>query len=308
MSESIIPHRRQQEQVNTYFQSQSSFWKDIYTSDGVYAEIHRGRHTAVLAWIDRLALAPGSQVLEIGCGAGFMSVALAQRGFRVQAIDATENMVELARRHAGESGNTDLLSVDVGDVYALAFEDESFDFVLAIGVVPWLGRVELATQEMARVTRPGGYIILTADNRARLNLLLDPWLNPVLAPLRRHIKAVLEGIGLRRRSPEPEQTMAPLHNLHDRRFIDETLASIDLVKIRGMTLGFGPFSLRGRKVLPELLGITLHYGLQWLADRNVPGFRSTGTQYLVLAKKPMSRLFVQSTSSEQPISDATKAL
>src|SRR2546421_426874 len=201
MSESIIPHRRQQEQVNVYFKSQSSFWKDIYTSGDVYAEIHRDRHTAVLAWIDRLAFAPDSQVLEIGCGAGFMAVALAPPGFPVPGIHACEGLVELARRHAAESGNTNMLSVDIGDVYALAFEDESFDLVLAIGVIPWLGRAELAIQEMARVTRAGGYIIFTADNQSRLNLLLDPWQNPVLVPLRRRVKAVLEGVGLRRRSP-----------------------------------------------------------------------------------------------------------
>jgi ubiquinone/menaquinone biosynthesis C-methylase UbiE len=304
MSESVIPHRRQQEAVNAYFQSQSLFWKDIYASGGVYAEIHRGRHTAVLAWIDGLALAPGSPALEIGCGAGFMAIALAQSGLCVQAIDATEAMVEQARRHAAESGTTDLLSVDVGDVYALAFEDESFELVLAIGVIPWLGQVELAIQEMVRVTRPGGYIIFTADNRARLNLLLDPWMNPALAPLRRRVKAVLEVVGLRRRSSE--ETGTTLHNFHDRRFIDEILANTQLVKTKGMTLGFGPFSLQGRKVLPEALSIALHHLLQRLADWNIPGFRSTGAQYLVLARKSVSQPRVQSTNSEQPISDTTE--
>ena len=65
-------------------------------------------------------------MLEVGCGAGFMSVALAERGFRVQAIDSVDAMVEQARQHAMESGTAELLSLGVGDVYALAFEDESF--------------------------------------------------------------------------------------------------------------------------------------------------------------------------------------
>src|SRR5712692_8756179 len=103
----VDSHFRKQEKVNTYFQSQSSYWKDVYASNDVQGEIFRDRHAAALAWIDSLALAPGSQVLEIGCGAGFMAVALAQRGFRVQAIDSAEAMVELARRHAAESGTTD---------------------------------------------------------------------------------------------------------------------------------------------------------------------------------------------------------
>src|SRR5437899_5378797 len=121
-----------QQQVNAYFQSQSSYWEDIYSSSGVQGEIYRDRQAAVLAWIDSLALAPGSQVLEIGCGAGLMAIALAERGLRVQAIDASKAMVQQARQNAVLAGITDQLKVEIGDVYALAFADDSFDLVLAI--------------------------------------------------------------------------------------------------------------------------------------------------------------------------------
>src|SRR5712691_6605241 len=291
-----------QEQVNAYFQSQSSYWKDIYASSGVQGEIYRDRQAAVLAWIDSLALAPGSKVLEIGCGAGFMAVALAERGFHVHAIDSTEAMVELARQHAAESGKAALISLDVGDVYALAFEDGFFDLVIAIGVIPWLERVEWAIQEMARVSRPGGHVILTADNRARLIYLFDPWLNPALKPLRKGVKAALKQPGFSRWfSNEINST------LHDRRFIDDTLARAELVKTRGTTLGFGPFSFLRRTVLPESLSTALHHGLQRLADRNVPVFRSTGTQYLVLARKSAPRPLAQSTSAEKLVFNVTNA-
>src|SRR5713226_1582312 len=102
-----------QQQVNAYFQSMSSYWKDIYTSGSVQGQVYRERQAAALNWIESLALTPGARVLEIGCGAGFLSVALAQCGLRVQAIDSTEAMVELARRHAVESGTAELLSVDL---------------------------------------------------------------------------------------------------------------------------------------------------------------------------------------------------
>ncbi len=89
----------QQEKVNAYFQSRLSFWREIYASGGVFAEIIQDRHATVLAWVESLALPPGSQVLEVGCGAGFMALALAQRGFRVHAIDSVESMIEQAQRH-----------------------------------------------------------------------------------------------------------------------------------------------------------------------------------------------------------------
>ena len=40
--------QQEQEKVNAYFQSQSSFWKDIYARSGVHAEIYRDRHAAIL--------------------------------------------------------------------------------------------------------------------------------------------------------------------------------------------------------------------------------------------------------------------
>lgn len=304
MSESTIRHFEQQEQVNAYFQSQSSYWKDVYSSSGVQGEIYRNRQAAVLTWIDSLALAPNSHVLEIGCGAGFMAIALAERGFHVHAIDSTEAMVELARRHAAERGiAAPLLSLKVGDVYALDFEDGFFDLVLAIGVIPWLERPELAMREMARVTRPGGHVILTADNSARLIYLLDPWKNSALKPLRKRVKRALERAGLTHRSSD--ETNPGLLILHDHRFIDDTLGSAGLVKIRSMTIGFGPFSFLRRKAIPEPLSTALHRRLQRLADRSVPVFRSTGTQYLVLVRKSAPQPFVPSTSAEELVSDAT---
>lgn len=286
MKKSAASHLRQQEKVNAYFQSQSSYWTNIYTSSDVQGEIYRNRQEALLAWIDSLALAPSSHVLDIGCGAGYVAVALAQRGFCVHAIDSSEAMIEQTRRQASEVGVAERLSVDVGDVYALAFEDGSFDLVVAIGVIPWLQQVELAIQEMARVTKPSGHIALTADNRRGLKTLLDPLWNPSLVPLKRYVKDLLERVGLRHPRPnEPEATF------HDRCFIDATLSQIEFIKIRDRTVGFGPFSFFRRPILGKSLGIALHYRLQRLADRNVPGLRSMGAHYLVLAKKQISEPF-----------------
>jgi 2-polyprenyl-3-methyl-5-hydroxy-6-metoxy-1,4-benzoquinol methylase len=282
--------RIQQQKVNAYFQSQSSYWKEIYTSNDVYAEIHRNRYARVLEWIDGLGLAPSSKVLEIGCGAGYMAIALAQRGFQVHAIDSAEAMVEQACQHAVEAGVADRLSMDIGDVHSLSFEDESFDLVLAIGVIPWLERAEPAMQEMARLTRPDGHVILTADNRARLTNYLDPWQLPALRPLKRHVKILLERTKLRYRSPDDIDSA-----LHNCRFVDEAMAHFELFKVRSMTLGFGPFAFFRRSILPEKLGIALHYRLQSLAERNVPVFRSTGAQYIVLARKSASPALVPST-------------
>ncbi len=281
MKERAVAPQQYQEKVNNYFQSISSHWNDVYGSKSAYAEVMRARQAAVLAWVDDLALAPGSRALEIGCGAGFTSIELAMRGFHVHAIDSSEAMVQQARRNAIESGTDDLLEVDVGNVYAMPFEDGSFDLVIAIGVFPWLAQAELAIQEMGRVTRTGGYVILTTANWTGLPDFLDPQLNPALAPLRRRIRALLRRVGLQIGLPEELPKMV----YHRRRFIDKALMGGGLLKVKDKTLGFAPFTFFCRSVLPNRLGLTLHHRLQRLADRNVPIFRSAGMAYHVLARK-----------------------
>lgn len=277
MEKLAVPSFEQQKQVNAYFQFQASYWQDVYTIRGVQAEIIQDRHTAVLNWIDDLALAPGAQVLEIGCGTGFMAIALSQRGLRVHGIDSAEAMIDLARQNAVGFGTAPaMLSFEVGDVYSLPYEDASFDLLIAIGVLPWLDRAELAVREMARVTKPGGSIILTTANRAGLASLLDPTISPVLQPLKLRLKRVCVRLGLRQSSPAMV--------FQSSRAIDSVLQRMDFAKVKEMTRGFG-FSLFRHAVLPEPLGAALNRWLQHLADRGVFGLRSTGMAYIVMARK-----------------------
>jgi ubiquinone/menaquinone biosynthesis C-methylase UbiE len=271
----------QQEEVNTYFHAEAAYWKNVYSSiGGVQAENIRDRHAAVLQWIDDLALAPGSRVLEVGCGAGFMAIDLANRGFHVHAVDSVAAMIELARSNAVQAGITDTLSFGVSDVLSLAFDAPSFDLVLAVGVIPWLGQPEAAMQEMARVTKPGGHVLITTSNRAGLINLVDPLINPLLQPFKVKAKHVLVRLGLR--SPTPNKTF------HSNGYIDRTLGGMGLIKVKGMTRGFG-FSFFRRSVFPEQLGIEINRRLQQLADRQTPGLRSLGRAYIVLARKSVSQ-------------------
>lgn len=280
MQQFADPPLQHQEQANAYFQDHTGFWKQIYASSGVYAEIHKERHATALNWIDSLALPANARVLEIGCGAGLLAVDLARRGLRVQAIDAVEAMIEQARQYADQAGVSAQLALSLGDACNLAFADASFDLVVALGVIPWLEQPERALEEMARVTKPGGYLIITTANRAGLTNLLDPLLNPALAPLRSRVKTLLVRLGLRR----PAANQSPGMQYHSRQYIDMVLTRAGFVKIEGMTRGF-VFSFLRHRVRPIALAVALHRRFQWLVDRNLPLFRAMGMAYFVLARK-----------------------
>jgi ubiquinone/menaquinone biosynthesis C-methylase UbiE len=163
-----------QSEVAAYFDHETSFWNDIYDGADVYSVIHQDRRDLALTWIDELRLTPGARVLEIGCGAGLMAVALAHRNLDVDAVDAAPAMVEVARRNASQAGEGSTLRISVGDVHVLDFPDGTFDLAIALGVISWLVAPAAALGEIARVLRPGGTFIGNADNAARLTACWIP--------------------------------------------------------------------------------------------------------------------------------------
>jgi ubiquinone/menaquinone biosynthesis C-methylase UbiE len=258
----------------------SSDWVEVYRTRSVQGMIHQQRMAVVLKRIGSLALPRGSRILEVGCGAGLATIELARRGYVVDAIDSSEAMVARTVRGVTESDVGDRVRVFRGNVNSLAFEDDAFDLVLAMGVIPWLETPDTALREMARVVNPGGYVITSADNLMRLNYLIDPRLNPALAPLRRFLKRTLETAKLRKHRTDPE-----LIHMHTTSYIDRVFSQNRLEIEKAFTLGFGPFSFLGCTLLSDSVGIKVHHLLQALADRGVAGLRSTGSQYVVLARK-----------------------
>lgn len=275
---------RQQEQVNAYFQSSARYWEEIYETRGLQPQIYQCRQETALTWIAQLQLPPASRVLEIGCGAGLVSMALARGGQSVEAIDAAPAMVELARQNAFRWGVASRLRITAGNAHALPFAAERFDLVVALGVIPWLHSESAAIREMQRVLRPGAYLLLTADNECSLSRMLDPISTPALAAPRRITKGISNALGIRRAATELFQARR-----HSPIQIDRLLEACGLVKLRSKTLGFGPFTFCGRPVFPESLSIRINRELQKSADLDIAPLRIMGSHYVVLARKLCGR-------------------
>ena len=97
------------------------------------------------------------RVLDVGTGPGFYAIILASRGYRVTAVDFSENMLAQARQNAGAlAERIDFRTMDAQD---LAFEDGSFDVVVTRNLTWNLPDPERAYREWRRVLRPGGVIL-----------------------------------------------------------------------------------------------------------------------------------------------------
>jgi SAM-dependent methyltransferase len=104
-------------------------------------------------------LAPGTSVLDIGCGPGTITADLADRVFpgRVTAVEVTEDALSLARAEAHERGTTNIDFV-VADVHDLDLPDGRFDVVHAHQVLQHVADPVRAMREMRRVCVPGGTV------------------------------------------------------------------------------------------------------------------------------------------------------
>jgi cyclopropane fatty-acyl-phospholipid synthase-like methyltransferase len=123
--------------------------------------IHPGGRRATQELLALATLAPGQQVLDIGCGVGTTAIEMATRcGVTVTAADISPDMRDRAIANGHRAGVTDRLSVEAADVCALPYEDGRFDRVVAEAVTMFVDR-DRAIAELVRVCRPGGLVLAT---------------------------------------------------------------------------------------------------------------------------------------------------
>lgn len=262
--------------VEDYFEATLPTWEDIYRRETVYATIYRERLRAALRSVDELRLAPGSAALDVGCGPGLGTAELARRGFTVDAVDTSARMIEVTLARARREGVHARVHGSVADIRALSFAAGAFDLAFVVGVSEWLPSLDEPLAELARVLKPGGHLVLTADNSWALSCLVDPLHHPLVTPAKRAVGRALRRVWPARR---PLRTYA-----RSRRALEGALRGAGLVPRSAATLGFGPFTLFNRPLVPERWGRALHRTLSALAAR-WPPLRGAGLVHVVVARK-----------------------
>ena len=147
---------------------------ETFRTSALAYDRHIGRYGPELAGalISAAGVRPGQRALDVGCGPGALTAALAEllEGERVTAVDPSEPFAEAcAARVAGAR-------VEVAVAEALPFEDDSFDAVLSQLVVNFMSDAAAGVGEMRRVTRPGGTVAAAVwDYAEGMTLLRRFW-------------------------------------------------------------------------------------------------------------------------------------
>jgi 2-polyprenyl-6-hydroxyphenyl methylase/3-demethylubiquinone-9 3-methyltransferase len=117
-----------------------------------------------LDWIDRHAALAGKKVLDVGCGGGLLSEAMAARGATVTGIDLSEKALGVARLHLLESGR----SVDYHYISAedlAAQEAAGYDVVTCMEMLEHVPNPASTIVSCAALVKPGGHVFFSTINR-----------------------------------------------------------------------------------------------------------------------------------------------
>lgn len=122
-------------------------------------------HTAVnIAFVERVIELGARQgyFLDLGTGPAQIPILLAQRcpKIRITGIDLSVNMLTLGEQHVAEAGLADQIALECVDAKNLPYPDQSFDGVISNSIIHHLPDPMAAFQEISRVIRPDGLILL----------------------------------------------------------------------------------------------------------------------------------------------------
>lgn len=150
------------------------FWDRIAGVYDVFVVMTNRKVNRELCRLAEQWVNPEEEVLECACGTGMLTACMAGRCKSIVATDLSRKMLERTERKCAKYGN---VRYEVVDISRLPYPDNGFDKVIAGNVLHLMESPEQALEELIRVCRPGGTVIIPTYVRRGGTPLMERILN-----------------------------------------------------------------------------------------------------------------------------------
>lgn len=262
------------------YNEKSGYWDSVYKVDerelSIYAMHFIQRRNIIWQMISRLPKHESMIALDAGCGPGAYLPILLSENYEVDALDPAEEMLGRARANVPD-GLEQSVHFHCGDVQSLKFKDATFDLVLSVGVIMYIKNDVKAVQELCRVLKPGGTLIMVVDNKRNLADLID-----IPARARNFFKKIIMKY-LRHRSQGDSKEPG-----HSRPYSPHEIKA--LLRQNGLEIeaeastGINPLLFNGKRIFTNRIDARLEKVFQGLTK--LPGLKRTGYIYICTGRRP----------------------
>jgi len=169
------------DEIKYYFDKRAENRDALFEINPILEYEQRQRQKIVL---DLLAVKPGEEILDLGCGDGRDMIVFERKGARCTGVDFSEQMIREGVKRLRKAG-VSKARLFVGSAQSLPFKDESFDKVSCSEIIEHIPDWEKAIREISRVVKRGGLVVITTPNKYGLYGLEKAFLKFVYRVLRR---------------------------------------------------------------------------------------------------------------------------
>lgn len=265
----------QKDKVKGFFDDDVG-WKGGFYEDTTrpFSRMLGRRKTYAFELLKKLPSRPGGSAIDLGCGSGVYLTELAALGYQTFGMDLSLEMLTVARAKSSPHS----VGLASGDIETLPYKSGVFDVVFSIGVLGYLHSDERALNEIHRILKPGGVLLLNVRNRYPLTSLHYS--------LRRELRASREssnGVSI-------ADWTADLRGYHNKvyslRKFESVVRSHGFRLLDSLTFGHEFNITRKLKVIPSGFLDTLELKLErWFRKIPIPFLRYSGWGYVGLFRK-----------------------
>jgi ubiquinone/menaquinone biosynthesis C-methylase UbiE len=135
-------------------------WDEVAVSYDIISQASKAHIDKIGRVANIVMESRASSVIDLGCGSGVLERQLLDRGFsgRVEALDASDNMLKIAKETIGQNKNVSFRSFDLNDDFD--FDEGSFDCAISMNVMFFLRNPLSFLKNIRRVLSTDGYLVL----------------------------------------------------------------------------------------------------------------------------------------------------